>query len=121
MAALALAWGVIAGDLADGLGAWLVLLGIPLLLLGALAALPLNIAWSAALTLASRHSLSVLIVVLLLGSLAWFAIGCLYLGGGDVPRAWRAAVWTGLGGLSYGIAYTAPGDNVRMAPRRRTT
>jgi hypothetical protein len=107
MATAALAWGALAGDLSGGLWLWAISIGIPLLVLGALVALPVNLLWAAALTIASRHSIAAVGAVLLLGTIVWFGIGWLYLGRGEDPGAWGAGAWTGIGGLLFGVIHFA--------------
>jgi hypothetical protein len=105
MGAVALVWGTLAGDFSGGAWVWAMSIGIPLLILGTLVASPLNLMWAAALTIASRHSAAAGGGVLVLGTVLWFGIGWLYLGRGEVPRAWEAGTGTGIGGFLFGLAF----------------
>jgi hypothetical protein len=98
----AFAIGAVSGDLTR-VGAWS-LLAIPLLLLGAVLTLPVNVAIARVVAAASRHSTAPVILALGAAVLIWVAIGWLLLGQAVLPQALASGAWTGAGGLIYGAA-----------------
>ena len=93
--------GALSGDLTR-VGEWS-LLAVPVLLLGAVVTLPLNLAIAHVLGAASRKSTLAVPVFLGAGTLAWVAIGWFLLGRAVLPEALASAAWTGAGGFLYGM------------------
>jgi hypothetical protein len=110
--------GALSGDLTR-VGEWS-LLAVPVLLLGAVVTLPLNLAIARILGAPSRTSTFAAAVVLGAGTLAWVAIGWFLLGRGVLPEALASAAWTGVGGVLYGMGVLALSKagraNHRLAP-----